>query len=84
MKEIVAEYDPNFASMGLDEVNMDMTDYLLENGLDNDEGRQETAHMIRMRINAATNITCSAGIGPNRMLAKIGSDYNKPNGQFYL
>ena len=28
MKEIVSEYDPNFASMGLDEVNMDVTDYL--------------------------------------------------------
>jgi DNA polymerase kappa len=84
MKEIVAEYDPNFASMGLDEVNTDMTGYLIENGLDNDKGRQETAHMIRMRINSATSLTFSAGIGPNRMIAKIGSDYNKPNGQFYL
>jgi nucleotidyltransferase/DNA polymerase involved in DNA repair len=28
MKEIVSEYDPNFASMGLDEVNMDVTDFL--------------------------------------------------------
>jgi nucleotidyltransferase/DNA polymerase involved in DNA repair len=28
MKEIVSEYDPSFASMGLDEVNMDVTDYL--------------------------------------------------------
>jgi len=28
MKEIVSEYDPHFASMGLDEVNMDVTAYL--------------------------------------------------------
>lgn len=65
MKEIVSEYDPHFASMGLDEVNMDVTDFLNENNIDNDEGRQELAHTIRMRINTATKITCSAGIGPN-------------------
>jgi DNA polymerase kappa len=28
MRKIVAEYDPNYASMGLDEVNMDVTDFL--------------------------------------------------------
>jgi DNA polymerase kappa len=80
MKEIVSEYDPHFASMGLDEVNMDVTDFLQENNIDNDEGRQELAHNIRMRINNATKLTCSAGIGPNRMIAKICSDINKPNG----
>ena len=84
MKEIVSEYDPNFASMGLDEVNMDVTDFLQENNIDNDEGRQQLAHDIRMRINNATKLTCSAGIGPNRMIAKICSDINKPNGQAYV
>ena len=38
MKAIVAEYDPNFYSMGLDEVNLDLTDYLTLNGINNDEG----------------------------------------------
>lgn len=37
---------------------------------------------IRYRINRKTKLTASAGIGPNRMLAKIYSDWNKPNGQF--
>jgi hypothetical protein len=39
MRDIVSEYDPHFSSMGLDEVNMDVTDFLLENDMDNDQGR---------------------------------------------
>ena len=31
-----------------------------------------------------TRLTASAGIGPNLMLAKIGSDLNKPNGQAFI
>lgn len=80
LRDIVSEYDPEFSTMGLDEVNMDVTDFLVEHEMDNDEGRQQLAHTIRMRINTATKLTCSAGIGPNRMIAKICSDINKPNG----
>jgi len=36
MRSIVAEYDPNYASMGLDEVNLDVTEYLLAKGMDHD------------------------------------------------
>jgi DNA polymerase kappa len=43
MRDIVSEYDSNFSSMGLDEVNMDVTDFLQENDMDNDAGRQELA-----------------------------------------
>ena len=39
-REIVVEYDPSFVSQGLDEVNMDVTDYLRERGLDHEQGRQ--------------------------------------------
>ena len=63
---------------------MDVTDYLRLHDLDNDEGRQEVAHEIRTRVYEATKLTCSAGIAPNRMLAKICSDWNKPNGQAYV
>ena len=38
---------------------------------------------IRKRVFEATNLTCSAGIGPNRMIAKICSDIDKPDGQTY-
>lgn len=40
--------------------------------------------MIRTRVFEATKLTCSAGIAPNRMIAKICSDWNKPNGQAYV
>ena len=79
-REIVAEYDPYYVTLGLDEVNMDVTDYLRRNNIDNEDGKQELAYRIRRRVNEATKITCSAGIAPNRMLAKICSDWNKPDG----
>ena len=83
-RDIVAEYDPEFVSLGLDEVNMDVTDFLIANDINNEEGKQELAQRIRTRVFESTRLTCSAGIAPNRMLAKICSDWNKPNGQAYI
>jgi len=80
----VAEYDPEYVSLGLDEVNMDVTDWLIANDMNNEEGKQELAQTIRTRVYEATKLTCSAGIAPNRMLSKICSDWNKPNGQAYI
>ena len=70
--------------MGVDEANLDLTNYLMEHGLDNDEGRQLAAKEIRTRIEEATKLTCSSGIASNKMLAKICTDMKKPNGQTYL
>ncbi|MBT8045082.1 MAG: DNA polymerase IV [Verrucomicrobiae bacterium] len=39
---------------------------------------------IRAQIYEETGLTASAGIAPNKMLAKIASDWNKPNGQFEI
>lgn len=39
------------------------------------------AQEIRSRIEATVGITASAGIAPNKFVAKIASDWNKPNGQ---
>ena len=44
----------------------------------------ELANEIREAVHAATALTCSVGIAPNTMLAKVASDYNKPNGIFVL
>jgi DNA polymerase kappa len=41
----------------------------------------EVVQEMRRRVFESTGLTCSAGIAPNFMLAKIASDRNKPNGQ---
>ena len=40
------------------------------------------AELIRKTIFQSTKLTSSAGIGPNKLIAKIASEINKPNGQF--
>lgn len=42
------------------------------------------AQEIRQRIADEVGITASAGVAPNKFLAKIASDWNKPNGQFVI
>lgn len=44
----------------------------------------EVARRIRADILAETGLTASAGVAPNKFLAKIASDWRKPNGQFVL
>jgi len=42
------------------------------------------AREIRAEIHEETGLTASAGIAPNKLLAKIASDWNKPDGQFEI
>ena len=42
------------------------------------------AQALRSQVHSATHLTCSCGVAPNRLLAKICSDINKPNGQAVL
>ncbi|WP_274572394.1 DNA polymerase IV [Neisseria leonii] len=44
----------------------------------------EIARLIRQDILAETGLTASAGVAPNKFLAKIASDWHKPDGQFVL
>jgi DNA polymerase IV len=44
----------------------------------------EVARLIREQIRAELNLTASAGVAPNKFLAKIASDWKKPNGLFVI
>ena len=63
----------------LDEAYLDVTDNL--KGIPT---AWETAKEIRARIYEETGLTASAGISCNKFLAKLASDYRKPNGQFAI
>uniref|UniRef100_T1IUC3 DNA polymerase kappa n=1 Tax=Strigamia maritima TaxID=126957 RepID=T1IUC3_STRMM len=81
-------YDPHFSSVSLDEAYLDVTNYVESHKKNDDVDRMQTAtrvvHEMRKNIFKATELTASAGIAPNMMLAKICSDKNKPNGQFEI
>lgn len=62
--------------LSLDEAYLDVTAC--------DRYAWDIAKEIRARIVAETGLTASAGIAPNKMLAKIASDWKKPNGQFAI
>ena len=65
--------------LSLDEAYLDVTDNL--KGIPT---AWETAKEIRARIYDETRLTASAGISCNKFLAKLASDYRKPNGQFAI
>ncbi|KAJ3164502.1 hypothetical protein HDU88_005379 [Geranomyces variabilis] len=81
VREVFAIYDPNFSAFSLDEGLLDITKYLAEHPAQNPE---EVVAELREEIFKRTGLTASAGIAGNKMLAKICSDFNKPNGQMYL
>lgn len=82
---ILREYDANLTSYSLDEASLDVTDYFRERGQkDATLTVPDLLEEIRRRVQEATLLTCSIGAAPNRQLAKLCSNINKPNGQFYL
>jgi len=83
-KNIIVEYDPHFESGGLDEALLDITDYITKHGIQTSNDIEKLCYDMRMRINEVTGITCSCGIAPNKMLAKLSTEINKPNGQYYM
>ncbi len=62
--------------LSLDEAYLDVTNSTHNNG-----SATLIAQEIRQRIFDSQRLTASAGIAPNKFLAKVASDWNKPNGQ---
>jgi DNA polymerase-4 len=76
IRSIFFEFTDLVEPLSLDEAYLDVT----ENKKDI-ESAQEIARQIRSRILEETGLTASAGISVNKFLAKVASNYRKPNGQ---
>ena len=74
IRQILRDYSPLMEPLSLDEAYLDVTH--------SDRYAWDIAKEIRRRIFEETRLTGSAGVAPNKMLAKIASDWRKPNGQF--
>ena len=72
---IFQRYTPLIEPLSLDEAYLDVTE-----NLQNIPSATEVAMRIREDIFQATGLTASAGVAPNKFLAKIASDWHKPNG----
>ncbi|KAG5500466.1 hypothetical protein JKF63_03559 [Porcisia hertigi] len=89
-KDVVREYDPDALGLGMDEIMMCLNGYIGQYHKDaiTLSDRFDVAERIteecRRRITEATGLTASAGIAPTPTLAKMASNYKKPNGQFAL
>ena len=81
---ILEKYDLCIESMGLDEAYLDLTDFCKKNKIYSKEEIIDLVNQIKKEIFEETQLTCSCGIACNKTLAKICSDYNKPNGLFFL
>jgi DNA polymerase IV len=77
--EFYKEYTDLVESMSLDECYLDVT----ENKL-NVKTATEIAFNLKNRIKRELNLTASVGVAPNKLLAKIASDINKPDGVFVI
>jgi len=73
---IFKQYTQLIEPLSLDEAYLDVTECLHCNG-----SATLIAEEIRAKIYQNLNLTASAGIAPNKFLAKVASDWNKPNGQ---
>ena len=76
---IFAEYTALIEPVSLDEAYLDVTENLRQVPT-----ATQIAREIRAKILAETQLTASAGISYNKFLAKLASDYRKPNGQFVV
>ncbi len=75
-KSIITDIAPLMENRGVDEVYIDFTDVP---GGQRDGGRV-LARLIQKTIFEDTGLTCSVGVAPNKLIAKMASEFNKPNG----
>lgn len=79
VRHILQTYTPDIQPVSLDEAFLDITGTLHKYGSPESLGQQ-----LREDVRNATNLTCSVGIGPNKMIAKLASEQAKPDGLLHV
>jgi DNA polymerase-4 len=72
IKAVLHEFSPVCEDGGLDEAFLDVSDLK--------ESSEHIGRAIKQRVKAATGLSCSVGVGPNKLLAKLASDMEQPDG----
>src|SRR5512139_940422 len=72
IKALLGEFSPIIEDVGIDEAFLDISSI--------NKPSEEIAAEIKKRIKEETDLSCSIGIAPNKLLAKIASDLEKPDG----
>ena len=73
--ETLWEFSDTVEVVGMDEAYVDLAGSPVP---------QSRAHEIKRRLGETTRLTCSIGLAPNKLMAKIASDLDKPDGFFVL
>jgi DNA polymerase IV len=73
--ETLREFSDEVEVVGLDEAYVDLSGSPVP---------QARAHEIKRKVKEATRLVCSIGLAPNKLMAKIASDLDKPDGFFVL
>jgi DNA polymerase-4 len=79
VREIFQRHTEKIEPLSLDEAYLDVTENKMQLPT-----ATRVAKMIREQIWDELNLTASAGVAPNKFLAKIASDWKKPNGLFVI
>ncbi len=82
-KAAVAEVAPLIEDRGIDEIYIDLSDLPGAQdslGFDPTGGVRAVAQEIRNNVLRCTGLTCSVGVTPNKLLAKMASELDKPDG----
>ena len=78
---VFESFTPYVEGVSIDEAFLDVSGCLhLHGGGDPAQAALRIAEELRARVRRQCGVTCSAGIAANRLLAKIGSEQNKPDG----
>lgn len=72
IKANLREITPLLEDVGIDEAFLDISDL--------PDAPEEISQEVKRKIREATGLSCSIGIAPNKLLAKIASDMQKPDG----